>query len=143
MEDLRFDHNRFPTFNKVKNEVIKDIRTIWTSSSIPYVSDKRTEEQLKSLLYDFKKESFKNRSWCWMCFYFTFLIFAFVSAIGNRNQRSKGKNLLQLSQRMTNPLSRYSAIGLTLCFDCFIIQLKIINYLLVCRKGIYTRSTNR
>jgi len=42
---------------------IKDIRTIWTSSSIPYVSDKRIEEQLKSLLYDFKKkEIIKNRS---------------------------------------------------------------------------------
>jgi len=61
MEDSRFDNNRFPTFN----EVTKDIRTIWTSSSLPYVHDKRIEEQLKSLLYDFKKrkkKALKNRS---------------------------------------------------------------------------------
>jgi len=56
MKDSRFVNNRFSTFNEAKNEVIKDIRTIWTSSSIPYVSDKKIEEQLKSLLYDFKKE---------------------------------------------------------------------------------------
>jgi len=59
MEDLRFVNNRFPTFNEVKNEVIKDIKTIWTSSSLPYVSVKRIEEQLKLLLYDFKKEKKK------------------------------------------------------------------------------------
>jgi len=58
-KNSRFVNNRFPTFNEVKNEVIKDIGTIWISSSIPYVSDKRIEEQLKLLLYDFKKEKKK------------------------------------------------------------------------------------
>jgi len=45
---------------EVKNKVIKDIRTIWTSSSLLYVGDKRIEEELKSLLYDFKKEKKKD-----------------------------------------------------------------------------------
>jgi len=56
MEDLWLVNNTFPTFN----EVIKDIRTIYHMQV-----DKRIEEQLKSLLYDFKKkdkESIKNRS---------------------------------------------------------------------------------
>jgi len=57
--DSRFVNNRFPTFNEVKNEVIKDIGKIQTSSSIPYVSDKRIEEQLKPLLFDFKKKKKK------------------------------------------------------------------------------------
>jgi len=41
MEYSRFVNNRFLTFNDVKNEIIKGIRTIWTSSSLPNVNDKR------------------------------------------------------------------------------------------------------
>jgi len=59
MEDARFVNNKFPTFNEVKSEVINNIKTIWSSSSLPYVSDKRIEERLKSLLDVFKKEKRK------------------------------------------------------------------------------------
>jgi len=76
MEDPRFVNNRFPTFN----EVIKDIRTIWTLYHMQV--DKRIEQQLKSLLYDFKKRQRKLEKQELMlnASHFYFLIFALVSA---------------------------------------------------------------
>ena len=59
VEDPSFVNNKFPSFNQLKLGVIKDIKAVWASSSLPYVSDKRIEDRLKSILQKFKKAKFK------------------------------------------------------------------------------------
>jgi len=90
----------------------------------PYVSDKRIEERLKSLMIS-KKEKTKASKLgvdidC-ASFFNLSNICTCKCKVWEIETKIEVKNLLQLPQRKTNPLSKYSAIGLTLCLDCFIL----------------------
>ena len=58
-EDAKLVNSKFPNFNEVKQEVISDIKSVWTLSSLPVISDKRIEKRIKLLLGSFNKEKKK------------------------------------------------------------------------------------
>ena len=58
-KDAQFVNSKFPNLNEVKHEVIREIKSVWTLSSLPVISDKWIEERIKLLLGTFKKQKKK------------------------------------------------------------------------------------